>query len=64
MSLSLITTYLIKNDPALLQRRLRGGPLAEGRPAQRVIMWLVSVALLRSWLCLRSIIAFADLEFH
>ena len=37
-----ITLYLMKNDPALLERRMRGGPLAERQPAQRIIMWLVS----------------------
>ncbi|HSB26667.1 MAG TPA: isoprenylcysteine carboxylmethyltransferase family protein [Pyrinomonadaceae bacterium] len=44
---SLLTTvYLIKNDPDLLQRRMRGGPLAEKRAAQRVIMLLTSLAFL------------------
>ena len=42
---SLLTTIdLIKNDPELLQRRMRGGPLAENRPTQRVIMWMISPA--------------------
>lgn len=46
-SSSLLTTvYLIKNDPDLLQRRMRGGPLAEKRAAQRVIMLLTSLAFL------------------
>jgi len=40
----LITGYLIKNDPELLERRMRGGPLAEKRPAQRVIMSFTSLA--------------------
>jgi protein-S-isoprenylcysteine O-methyltransferase Ste14 len=39
----LITLYLIKNDPALLKRRLRGGPTAEKRPLQRIIMLLASM---------------------
>jgi protein-S-isoprenylcysteine O-methyltransferase Ste14 len=44
---SLLTTlYLIKNDPELLKRRMRGGPTAEGRPAQRVIMVFTSIAFL------------------
>lgn len=44
---SLLTTiYLIKNDPELLQRRMRGGPIAESRPAQRVIMVFTSLAFL------------------
>ena len=32
--------YLALNDPALLERRLRAGPGAEQRPAQRVIITL------------------------
>jgi len=44
---SLLTTiYLITNDPELLKRRMRGGPLAEKRPAQRVIMWFTSLAFI------------------
>ena len=44
---SLLTTiYLIKNDPELLQRRLRGGPTAESRPAQRIIMVFTSLAFI------------------
>src|SRR4030095_333074 len=44
---SLLTTvYLINNDPELLKRRMRGGPLAEKRPAQRVIMWFTSAAFI------------------
>ena len=39
----LITLYLIKNDPVLLKRRLRGGPAAEKRPSQRIIMLLASL---------------------
>lgn len=44
-----ITLYLIRNDPALLARRMRGGPWAEKEPAQKVIMSIASagfVALL------------------
>ena len=41
---SLLTTlYLMKNDPALLQRRMKGGPTAEERPAQRIIMVFTSL---------------------
>jgi len=32
--------YLVKNDPQLLQRRMRGGAGAEKRPTQRTIMRL------------------------
>ncbi len=35
---------LMKNDPALLERRMKGGPRAEQRPAQRIIMWCMSTA--------------------
>jgi protein-S-isoprenylcysteine O-methyltransferase Ste14 len=34
----LTTRYLSRRDPALLERRMRGGPTAEKRPAQQVIM--------------------------
>ena len=35
---AVITLDLLRHDPALLQRRLKGGPTAEARPLQRVIM--------------------------
>src|SRR5262249_17758134 len=35
---ALTTLYLLRRDPALLERRMRGGPTAEKRPAQRFIM--------------------------
>ncbi|HEY6121661.1 MAG TPA: isoprenylcysteine carboxylmethyltransferase family protein [Pyrinomonadaceae bacterium] len=44
---SLLTTvYLIRNDPELLQRRMRGGPTAEKRSSQRVIMVFTSLAFI------------------
>src|SRR5262249_38697999 len=39
-----ITLYLQRKDPALLARRMRGGPWAEKQPVQQVIMVLASVA--------------------
>jgi protein-S-isoprenylcysteine O-methyltransferase Ste14 len=33
-----ISLYLMRKDPALLARRMRGGPWAEKRPAQQLIM--------------------------
>ena len=36
------TAYLMKHDPALLQRRMRGGPLAEKETAQKAIMFATS----------------------
>jgi len=35
---TLVTLDLMRTDPALLERRMRGGPLAEKRPAQKLIM--------------------------
>jgi protein-S-isoprenylcysteine O-methyltransferase Ste14 len=39
---SYATLDLIKRDPALLDRRMRGGPMAEKEPRQRLIMSFVS----------------------
>ena len=39
----IITQYLIANDPALLQRRVKGGPTEETEPTQRLIMVFMSV---------------------
>src|ERR1700757_263768 len=41
-----ITLYLARRDPALLARRMRGGPWAEKEPAQRVIMSIASVGFI------------------
>ncbi len=44
---SLLTTiYLIRNDTELLKRRMRGGPTAEKRASQRVIMFFTSLAFI------------------
>ena len=44
MGASALTTLdLVRRDPALLERRLRGGPTAEKRPAQRIIMVFTSI---------------------
>ena len=41
------TTYeLIDRDPALLERRMRGGPTAEPRPRQRTISLIASLAFI------------------
>ena len=38
-TVSLLTTLdLMRRDPALLERRMRGGPTAETRPAQQLVM--------------------------
>ena len=41
-----ITLYLIERDPALLERRMRGGPFAEKEPAQKVIMSITSLGFI------------------
>ncbi|HEX7980553.1 MAG TPA: isoprenylcysteine carboxylmethyltransferase family protein [Gemmatimonadaceae bacterium] len=41
-----VTQDLLRRDPALLERRLKGGPQAERRPAQQVIMIFASLAFL------------------
>ena len=44
---SVVTTvHLMKNDPALLQRRMKGGPTAETERTQRIIMWFVSAGFI------------------
>ena len=40
---AVITQDLLRRDPALLQRRMKGGPTAEGRPLQRLIMFGASL---------------------
>jgi len=42
----LTTLYLMKKDPALLQRRMKGGPTAEQRPTQKLIMWFTSIGFI------------------
>jgi len=42
----LISLYLIKNDPALLKRRMSGGPTAEKRATQKIIMLFASVGFI------------------
>lgn len=42
----LITLDLMRTDPALLARRVRGGPAAETRPAQRIAMLCASAGFL------------------
>ncbi len=42
----LVTLDLMRRDPALLERRMRGGPTAEKRPAQRLVMLGASVGFI------------------
>jgi protein-S-isoprenylcysteine O-methyltransferase Ste14 len=41
-----VTLYLMKKDPRLLERRLRGGPTAEKETTQKVIMFFVSLGFI------------------
>jgi protein-S-isoprenylcysteine O-methyltransferase Ste14 len=42
----LTTLYLMRKDPALLERRMRGGPTAEKQPAQKFIMLCTSICFI------------------
>ncbi len=42
----LTTLYLIRKDPALLERRMSGGPMAEKEPAQKLIMLCTSIGFI------------------
>jgi protein-S-isoprenylcysteine O-methyltransferase Ste14 len=42
----IITLYLMKHDPALLERRLRGGPTAEKEPTQKLIMLFACIGFI------------------
>ena len=42
----LITMDLMRRDPALLERRLRGGPTAEKRPIQKFIMFWMQLGFI------------------
>jgi protein-S-isoprenylcysteine O-methyltransferase Ste14 len=47
MGASILTTiYLMTHDPALLERRMSGGPTAEKRPAQKFIMLCASIGFI------------------
>lgn len=41
-----ITFYLMKKDPGLLQRRMRGGPVAEKQISQKIIMSFTSLGFI------------------
>ena len=38
-----IIFYLVNSDPKLMERRMRGGPIAEKEPAQKIIMSVTSL---------------------
>ena len=41
-----ITLYLMKKDPALLKRRLSGGPTAEKEKTQKIIMFFTTIGFI------------------
>lgn len=41
-----LTLYLMKKDPALLARRMSGGPFAEKEPVQKIIMGFASLGFI------------------
>jgi len=43
---AIVTFDLMRNDPALLERRMRGGPTGEKRPVQKFIMTCTSVGFI------------------
>jgi protein-S-isoprenylcysteine O-methyltransferase Ste14 len=43
---ALITVYLMRRDPALLERRMSGGPMAEKQRAQKFIMLCTSIGFI------------------
>lgn len=43
---ALITLYLMRRDPALLERRMSGGPMAEKRRTQKFIMLCTSIGFI------------------
>lgn len=42
----LLTLYLMRKDPALLERRMSGGPTAEKEPTQKLIMLFASIGFI------------------
>jgi protein-S-isoprenylcysteine O-methyltransferase Ste14 len=42
----IVSAWLFRNDPALMERRMRGGPFAEGERNQKVIMTITSLGFL------------------
>jgi protein-S-isoprenylcysteine O-methyltransferase Ste14 len=45
---ALITLYLMRNDPTLLERRVRGGPTAEKERLQKIIVTITSFVYVAS----------------
>jgi len=53
-AVALITAYLLKNDPALLERRIVAGPIAEKRKQQKLIHAIALCAFLSIFLVASS----------
>jgi protein-S-isoprenylcysteine O-methyltransferase Ste14 len=49
-SAGLITAYLAKHDPALLERRIRGGPSVETEPLQKTIQAAAALVFMSTFL--------------
>jgi protein-S-isoprenylcysteine O-methyltransferase Ste14 len=43
------TLYFVRNDPALVARRMEAGPTAEREPTQKIILWFASAALIATY---------------
>jgi len=41
-----ITAYLVRHDPALLRRRMVGGPMAEPETRQKILMFFASIGFI------------------
>jgi protein-S-isoprenylcysteine O-methyltransferase Ste14 len=46
VTVSVITLYLMKKDPKLLERRVKAGPVAEKQISQKIIQFLASLAFI------------------
>lgn len=51
--------YFVRHDPALIERRMRGGPAAEQEPAQKII-----IALLMAGMLLAILVPALDRRWH
>jgi protein-S-isoprenylcysteine O-methyltransferase Ste14 len=45
-----IVVWLAVRDPKLAERRMRGGPLAEKQPTQKIIMWITTAGFVAMFL--------------
>lgn len=54
---TLITIYFLYRDPALIERRLKAGPLAERETSQKIIQWFANFFFV-------ALIMFPGIEHH